>query len=279
MEAIPKRSYGAHSHYRTACGNNHLTDYDHPVMHQRALAEHSRFKDLNYRRPEIRDISTVSTVWATAENELHRRHGISGDPLNPFPPSPLYTFSLKEQPEGFWVAEEDNRILRFTISWVRGSFWFLSALFVLPDYQSKGVGRALIEKALEYSRGQITNRAVITPAYNRVSISLYIRNGMYPRQPLYWMTGSSRGVLSVIGDVRWNDYEELEGPILSRSSGVGLLVGKAPQVLPRSPRSQMLSVPKARLTRSICLHPAGWPDRPTSSQVARFIQASVRYGS
>lgn len=95
---------------------------------------------------------------------------------------------IKEDSDGFWVAEVDGKIAGITLSWVRGPLWYLAHLFVSPAYQGLDIGRNLMEKAMKH-RGNtpITNRALVTFAYNRVSISLYARNGMYPREPLYYM--------------------------------------------------------------------------------------------
>lgn len=139
-----------------------------------------------YRHATFDDIVAVSQVNQTAINDLNRRHGFPEFP--PSPPSPLYSFSLTEEPEGFWVAEDDGTIAGYSISWVRGTFWFLYDLFVLPEYQGTGIGQKLIQKAFEHSAGcEIDNRALITFAYNPISISLYIKYGMYPREPLYLM--------------------------------------------------------------------------------------------
>jgi hypothetical protein len=35
------------------------------------------------------------------------------------------------------------------------------------------------------ARNEAANRALITPGYNMDSTGLYIRNGLYPREPLY----------------------------------------------------------------------------------------------
>jgi GNAT superfamily N-acetyltransferase len=95
---------------------------------------------------------------------------------------------LREDSDGFWVATVEDKIAGITLSWVRGSLWYLAHLFVSPPYQGLDIGRNLMEKAMKHHRDTpITNRALVTFAYNRVSISLYARNGMYPREPLYYM--------------------------------------------------------------------------------------------
>jgi Acetyltransferase (GNAT) domain len=95
---------------------------------------------------------------------------------------------LREDSDGFWVATVEEKIAGITLSWVRGSLWYLAHLFVRPEYQGLDIGRNLMEKAMQHHKKQpITNRALVTFAYNPVSISLYARHGMYPREPMYYM--------------------------------------------------------------------------------------------
>ena len=51
---------------------------------------------------------------------------------------------------GIWVWEEDGEILGFSAADTRdGSIW---ALFIDPDHEGRGIGRALFEKALDVLR-------------------------------------------------------------------------------------------------------------------------------
>jgi ribosomal protein S18 acetylase RimI-like enzyme len=153
--------------------------------------------DIDYRHARLDDVSAVSTVWADAVNALNQRHGFGNSPLNPVPPNPYYAFALTEEPDGFWVAEDAGEIIGYALSWVRHSLWFLGMLFVHSAHQGKGVGRHLLDLALAYgSQARITNRGLITFAYNPTSISLYMRYGMYPREALYAMRGASATVRS-----------------------------------------------------------------------------------
>jgi hypothetical protein len=74
-------------------------------------------------------------------------------------------------------------------------FWFLSQLFVRPETQAKGIGQALLSKTLmQAERNGAANRALITPAYNVASTGLYLKNGLYPREPLYRMAAPAHAV-------------------------------------------------------------------------------------
>ncbi len=142
---------------------------------------------LLYRPARPEDLSQVASVFSTAIDDLDKRHGFFHKPTPRSPLNALNAFWLKKDPDAFWVAVDDGRMVGYTFSFLRGSLWFLADLFIMPDHQGRGIGRSLIEKTLGSWKGhRITNRALITTAFNRSSASLYMRYGMFPRQPLYF---------------------------------------------------------------------------------------------
>jgi GNAT superfamily N-acetyltransferase len=114
-----------------------------------------------------------------------------------FPRPPRFQlFSLKDDADGLWVAEDAGQILGFAFSWVCGDLWFLAQLFVSPDQQGSGIGNQLLKRTLDHAQKKgATNKALITFAFNRVSQGLYIRHGLYPRLPLHFF--------SVAREVAW----------------------------------------------------------------------------
>jgi GNAT superfamily N-acetyltransferase len=76
-------------------------------------------------------------------------------------------FTYAEDPTGLWVAEAENDIVGFACSWMRQRFWYLAYLFIRPGIQARGIGQALMSRALEQAaRNGAENRALITPGYN-----------------------------------------------------------------------------------------------------------------
>ena len=95
-------------------------------------------------------------------------------------------FAHGEDPTGLWVAEAEDAVIGFAFSWMRQRFWYLAQLFIRPDIQARGIGQALMSCTLEQAaRNGAENRALITLGYNMAATGLYIRNGLYPREPLY----------------------------------------------------------------------------------------------
>jgi len=139
---------------------------------------------ITYRRARSNDLATALRIVQQAYNDLRVRSGLA--PTVPLRPPLFQKFCLTEDPDGLWVAEAGDSIVGFGFSWMSQKFWFLSQLFVRPETQARGVGRALLSKTLQQAqRNGADNRALITTAYNTVSTGLYVRNGIYPREPLY----------------------------------------------------------------------------------------------
>ncbi|WP_307816358.1 GNAT family N-acetyltransferase [Nocardioides limicola] len=59
---------------------------------------------------------------------------------------------LRTDPGGCWVAEQDQRLLGFATSLVRETTWILASYAVLPTAQGQGLGRGLLEAALQHGR-------------------------------------------------------------------------------------------------------------------------------
>ena len=159
--------------------------------------------DITYRPATFEDLEEAERVVQEAGNELRVRHG--REPWPAPPPITFPKFCLAEDPDGLWVAEDGDTIVGFGFSWMTEKFWFLSQLFVRPGAQAKGIGQALLSKALmQAGRGGATNRALITPAYNIGSTGLYLNNGLYPREPLYRMAAPAQAVAQNLADVGYD---------------------------------------------------------------------------
>lgn len=130
------------------------------------------------------DLEAADALVVSSINDLTVRHGF-GQMAAPSPPN-FQMFSLADDPDGLWVAEDDGRIVGFAWSWVCGDIWFLAQLFVSPDRQGGSIGSELIERTLDHAnKSGASNRVLITFAFNAVSQGLYIRDGLFPRFPIY----------------------------------------------------------------------------------------------
>ncbi|WP_456746315.1 GNAT family N-acetyltransferase [Bradyrhizobium sp. USDA 4354] len=133
------------------------------------------------------DLVRADEIVVASINELTERHGFGK--MASSRPQTLQAFSLADDPEGLWVADDDGEIVGFAWSWVCGELWFLAQLFVAPDRQSDGIGNQLISRMFAHAdmRGA-SIKALITFAFNNVSQGLYIRHGLFPRFPIYMVS-------------------------------------------------------------------------------------------
>src|SRR6266446_8687734 len=139
---------------------------------------------LVYRPAREQDLEQAQELVVRSINDLTERHGFG--PIAVLRPTPFQSFSLKDDPDGLWVAEDAGEIIGFAFSWVCGDLWFLAQLFVSPGHQGRGIGNELLKRTFEHAeKSGATNRALITFTFNTVSQGLYIRNGLFPRFPIY----------------------------------------------------------------------------------------------
>jgi ribosomal protein S18 acetylase RimI-like enzyme len=139
---------------------------------------------IRYRPAGAEDFVRADALVVASINDLTERHGF-GKIASPRPPK-FQLFSLKDDPDGLWVAEDAGQMLGFAWSWVCGDLWFLAQLFVSPAQQGGGIGNELIKRTWEPAREKgASNKALITFTFNTVSQGLYIRHGMFPRFPIY----------------------------------------------------------------------------------------------
>jgi ribosomal protein S18 acetylase RimI-like enzyme len=141
-----------------------------------------------YRPARTEEIERAEELVVRSINNLTERHGFG--PLASLRPPEFQLFSLNDDPDGFWMAEDAGQMLGFAFSWVCGDLWFLAELFVSPGNQGRSIGNELLKRTLEHAQKRgITKKALITFSFNTVSQGLYIRHGLLPRFPIYFFKG------------------------------------------------------------------------------------------
>jgi ribosomal protein S18 acetylase RimI-like enzyme len=138
-----------------------------------------------YRPARTEEIERAEELVVRSINDLTERHGFG--PMASLRPPQFQLFSLNDDPDGFWVAEDAGQMLGFAFSWVCGDLWFLAELFVSPGNQGRSIGNELLKRTLEHAQKRgVTKKALITFTFNTVSQGLYIRHGLLPRFPIYF---------------------------------------------------------------------------------------------
>jgi GNAT superfamily N-acetyltransferase len=154
---------------------------------------------LVYMPARAQDLAPADALVVASINDLTERHGF-GSMATARPPN-LQLFSLKDDPDGLWVAEDGGDILGFAWSWVCGDVWFLAQLFVDPVQQGRGIGNELLKLTLQHARKSgAAHKALITFTFNRVSQGLYIRHGLFPKMPIYFFGAARERVMVGLPD-------------------------------------------------------------------------------
>jgi GNAT superfamily N-acetyltransferase len=138
------------------------------------------------RRASEDDLPAQLEVFRAAIGELFARHGLP-------PPNPTrerfenqQRHLLAHDAERSFVAVERRSVVGFAAAFMRGEAWFLSSLFVRPEAQGLGVGRALLDRAwAEEAQSRRTMTDAIQPASN----GLYARRGLVPTTPVFRLVG------------------------------------------------------------------------------------------
>jgi len=138
-----------------------------------------------YRPARAEEIERAEELVVRSINDLTERHGFG--PMASFRPQQFQLFSLSDDPDGLWVAEDAGQMLGFAFSWVCGDLWFLAELFVSPGNQGRSIGNELLKRTLQHAQKRgAAKKALITFTFNTVSQGLYIRHELLPRFPIYF---------------------------------------------------------------------------------------------
>jgi GNAT superfamily N-acetyltransferase len=153
-----------------------------------------------YRPGAFADTRAVYDVFAQATSDLERRMGSLEMAEKWADPAFIEEYwqrrgslfkHLARTAAQFWVAEQNGGIIGFARSTLHDGVVELVDFFVLPGNQSTGVGRQLLERA--FPRDGAYKRAIIASTDIR-ALSRYLKSGVYPRFPLYYIFREPRPV-------------------------------------------------------------------------------------
>jgi GNAT superfamily N-acetyltransferase len=150
---------------------------------------------VRYRPGTADDTKTCFEIFETAVDDLGRRTGgnanaTAGDPDAFETRRPLFDH-LAATGDLWWVAEDEanRRPVGYARSVVRDGVRELTEFFVLPDAQSAGVGRGLLERAFPADGAR--HRAIVATIDTR-AIARYLRTGLDARLPIIGWEGTPR---------------------------------------------------------------------------------------
>jgi ribosomal protein S18 acetylase RimI-like enzyme len=135
------------------------------------------------------DNQAAYRVLYLAVNDLARRIGadpIPGEMETSYARGEQLFRHLADTAAEFWVAENAEGVVGYARSIEHAGFFELTEFFVLPEHQSAGIGRRLLERAFPEDRGEIR---VIVATTDVRALGSYAKAGMTARTVIASLIG------------------------------------------------------------------------------------------
>ena len=140
------------------------------------------------------ELEEVWRVHVASSNDLLVRRGRPATRPADAPVASDARAGLASDPDGYFCAIEEGQIRGMVSALVRGRVWYLSMFFVLPGHQGRGLGRALLERALAYGESRGAEIRCTWATLDPRAQARYVMAGMAPRWPIYRLDGDAAAV-------------------------------------------------------------------------------------
>jgi GNAT superfamily N-acetyltransferase len=183
---------------------------------------------ITYRNGTLADSFAVFQIFEQSVRDLSRRLGVSAITGGDDPEvmaklwarrKPLFDH-LTKTAERFYIAEKEGQPIAYARSIQRSGLWELTDYFVLPAYQSSGIGRELFHRVIP--TGDYKHKVIIATTDARAQ-ARYLKAGVYARFPLYYFSKKPEPVTTssslkfhpmTVNDETINGLAQIDGQIL-----------------------------------------------------------------
>jgi GNAT superfamily N-acetyltransferase len=111
-------------------------------------------------------------------------------------------------PGGSWVAEDGDGLVGMASSFVRDSTWILATFTVRPGAQGLGVGRRLLDRAVEHGAG--TDQGMLCASSDPKALRSYHRIGLDLHPYMHFRGTVRRSAVPAVGPVRDGSADDVE---------------------------------------------------------------------
>jgi GNAT superfamily N-acetyltransferase len=127
------------------------------------------------------DIPALNRLFSDAFTERYRRDGLTGVRVPPLNPA-VWTYALRLAADGAMVwRDERGEMVAFNVAHRSGTEGWMGPLAVRPDHQGLGLGRTIVEAAVERLRSVgVTTLGLETMPRTVDNIGFYSRLGFLP---------------------------------------------------------------------------------------------------
>ncbi len=145
------------------------------------------------RCPNDSDIAALNHLFSDAFTDRYRRDGLIGVRVPELNPD-IWRYALRDAARGAMVwFDESGQVVAFNIAHHSGREGWMGPLAVRPDKQQSGVGRHIVQAALDWLRSEgVTTIGLETMPRTVDNIGFYSRMGFVPRHLTLTMTNQGR---------------------------------------------------------------------------------------
>jgi GNAT superfamily N-acetyltransferase len=171
--------------------------------------------DVRIRPMTVDDAARAERVTAIGFHELDTRMFRRSWPdpqIRPPERSAHWTQRVRHlvttDPGGCWVAERDDEVLGVVVSFVREKMWLLASYAVLPEAQGLGLGKALLQPALEHGRGCL--RGMLNASSDPKALRRYHAAGFTLHPQMFLRGTPDRSQVPVVQHVREGSLNDVD---------------------------------------------------------------------
>ncbi len=167
------------------------------------------------QRPREDDVAALNRLFSDSFTDRYRRDGLVGVRVPQLNPA-IWRYAIRDAGEGamLWFDERDE-LVAFNVAHRSGAEGWMGPLAVRSDRQGLGVGKAIVQTALDWLREQgVRTLGLETMPRTVENIGFYSQLGFVPRHLTMTMIGeatrrSVRGRFLRLGELSHSEYGEL----------------------------------------------------------------------
>lgn len=180
-------------------------------------------KEVQYRPVRETELDETVDIFLTAVADMYERHGIKVA----LPERSMVETGYRHifETGTFYVAEVGGRLAAICNGVVRDRLWFLSGFWMLPQFQRRGIGGALLKRVREEGALLGANIFFTWSSVDTTAMASYMKEGMLPGYQILTFAGPLRRALPedegyAVGPLELASAAELDSQVRATARAV-----------------------------------------------------------
>lgn len=145
-------------------------------------------EEVQYRRARESELAETVDIFLTAVADMYERHGIGA--ALPARATVEAGYAHIFETGIFHVAEVGGRLAAICNAVVRDRLWFLSGFWMLPQFQRRGIGGALLKRVREEGARSGASTFFTWSSVDMTAMAGYMKQGMLPGYQILTFAGA-----------------------------------------------------------------------------------------